>query len=69
MELAAVLRHSWECPKPYGDRRRQAQGTLPEPLEEVSEPQVGAVTVGFVAAPGPLLMVATKWTPPPSPTS
>ena len=32
-------------------------GKRPEPHEEVSEPQVGAVTVGYVAAPEPLLVV------------
>ena len=41
--------------KPSRDRKTaSAVGTRPEPLEEVSAPQ-GAVTVGYVAAPGPLL--------------
>ena len=37
------------------EQKRPLPGTRPEPLEEVPEPQVGAVTVGYVAAPGPLL--------------
>ena len=36
-------------------QKRPLPGTRPEPLPEVAEPQVGAVTVGYVAAPGPLL--------------
>ena len=36
-------------------QKRLLPGTRPEPLPEVAEPQVGAVTVGYVAAPGPLL--------------
>ena len=37
-------------------QKRPLQGTRPAPLEEVSEPQVvDGVTVGYVAAPGPLL--------------
>ena len=40
-------------------QKTASSGTRPEPLVEVSEPQVGAVTVGHVAAPGPLLVVAS----------
>ena len=35
--------------------QKTAAGTRPAPLAEVAEPQVGAVTVGYVAAPEPLL--------------
>ena len=40
------------CTKPYGDKTASS-GT------RLAEPQVGAVTVGNVAAPGPLLVVAS----------
>ena len=36
-------------------QKTASSGTRPEPLEEVSEPQVGAVTVRYVAAPVPFL--------------
>ena len=59
MELAAALHHSREARSnvvhsaPRG-QKTASSGTRPEPFEEVSEPQDGAVTVGYVAAPGPL---------------
>ena len=40
---------------PRGQRTARTVGERPEPLEEVPEPQVGAVTVGYVAAQMPLL--------------
>ena len=43
------------CTKAYGHRRHS--GLRSQPLEEVSEPQGEAVTVGYVAALGPLLAV------------
>ena len=61
---------AWPCPQPsttVSTRWRLARSTTPhggragvrpEPLEEVSEPQVRAATVGYVAAAGaPLLAV------------
>ena len=58
MELAAALHHSRDArPGTYDGPRAQKTassgkrpGVPPEP-----EAQVGAVTVGYVAAPGPLL--------------
>ena len=38
-------------------QKRPLPGTRLEPPEEVSEPQLGAVTVGYVTAPEPLLVV------------
>ena len=38
-------------------QKRPLPGTPPEPLEEVAEMQGAAVTVGYVAAPVPLLVV------------
>ena len=40
-------------------QKMASSGSRPEPLVEVSEPQMGAVTVGHVAAPGPLLVVVS----------
>ena len=61
MELAAALHHSRDVGPGKNDGLRAqttaSSGKRPAPLEEVSEPQVGAVTVGYVAAPGPLLEV------------
>ena len=58
MELAAALHHSRDAgPGTYDGLRAQAtasSGTRPGVLKDL-EPQVGAVTVGYVAAPGPLL--------------
>ena len=60
MELAAALHHSRDGrsnvvhPALQG-QKTASSGRRPEFLEEVSEPQEGAVTVGYVAAPGPLL--------------
>ena len=62
MELAAALHHSWDARSNVVHaalRGQKSSGTRPEPLEEVSNPQVGAVTVRHVAAPGPLLVVAS----------
>ena len=64
MELAAALYHSRDARSNVVHEALQGQktassGTRREPLEEVSEPQVTAVTVGYVAAPGPLLVVAS----------
>ena len=60
MELAAALHHSRDARSEVAHEALRGQktassGTRPEPLEEVSEPQVGAVTVGYVAAPVPFL--------------
>ena len=49
-------------------QKRPLPRTRSEPLVEVSEPQVGAVTVGYVAAPRRWL-AATLQTSPPSPSS
>ena len=63
MALAAAQRHSAPKsagPETYEAPRRQntaKAGRRPGVLED-PEPQVGAVTVGYVAAPGPLLVVA-----------
>ena len=64
MELAAALHHSrdaWSNGVHEALRRQKtaSSGTRPEPLEEVSEPQVGAFTVGYVAALGLLLVLAS----------
>ena len=64
------------CPR-YAGRAvsQRAARQRPAPLEEVAEPQVGAVTVCYVAALGRLSwwwrcwLAATKLTPPPSPSS
>ena len=55
MELAAALRdaRSNDVHAALRGQKTARSGTRPEPLEEVSEPQVGAVTVGYVAAPVP----------------
>ena len=63
LELAADLHHSRDV-GPWTNDGPRAQttastGKRPAPLEEVAEPQVGAVTVGCVAAPGLLLVVAS----------
>ena len=62
MALAAATHHSaprGECrvpnDAPRGQKTASAAGKRPAPLEEVAAPQEGAVTVGYVAAPGPLL--------------
>ena len=60
MELAAALHHSRDARSEVAHEALRGQktassGTRPEPLAEVSEPQVGAVTVGYVAAPVPFL--------------
>ena len=60
MELAAALHHSRDARSEVAHKALRGQktassGTRPEPLVEVSEPQVGAVTVGYVAAPVPFL--------------
>ena len=63
MELAAALHHSCDVGFGTNDGLRAqttaSAGKRLAPLEEVAEPQVGAVTVGYVAAPGPLLVVAS----------
>ena len=53
MELAAALHHCRDARSEVAHEALRGQktassGTRPEPLEEVSEPQVGAVTVGHV---------------------
>ena len=61
MALAAAQHSAPKCAglesheAPRGQTTASAARTRPEPIEEVSEPQIGAVTVGNVAAPGPLL--------------
>ena len=60
MEFAAALHHSRDARpnESYAALRGQkteSSGKRPAPLEEVAEPQCGAATVGYVAAPGPLL--------------
>ena len=60
LELAAALHHSRDARSEVSHEALRGQktaspGTRPEPLDEVSEPQVGAVTVGYVAALEPLL--------------
>ena len=60
MELATALHHSRDARSEVAHEALRGQktassGTRPEPLVEVSEPQVGAVTVGYVAAPVPFL--------------
>ena len=60
MELAAAVHHSRDARSEVAHEALRGQktansGTRPEPLEEVSEPQVGAATVGYVAAPVPFL--------------
>ena len=62
MELAAALHHSRDVGPEKNDGLRAqttaSSGERPGVLEE-PEPQGGAVTVGYVAAPGPLLEVAS----------
>ena len=62
MELAAALRHSRDGERVtnYGLRapKTASSGQRPGVLTE-PEPQGRAVTVGYVAAPGPLLVVPT----------
>ena len=62
MELAAALHHSRDVgPEVDGGLRAQttaSSGGRPGVLLE-AEPQGGAVTVGYVAAPGPLLEVSS----------
>ena len=60
MELAAALHHSRDARSEVAHEALRGQktassGTRPGPPEEVSEPQVVAVTVGYVAAPVPLV--------------
>ena len=59
MELAATLHHSRDVGPGTNDGLRAqttaSSGKRPAPLEEVAEPQGGAVTVGYKAALGPLL--------------
>ena len=64
MALSAAVHHSFDKvaagEKNYAPREEKTDraGVRPEPLEEVSEPQVRAATVGYVAAAGaPLLAV------------
>ena len=63
MELAAALHHSRDVGPGTNDGLRAqttaSSGKRLAPLEEVAEPQVSAVTVGYVAAPGPLFVVAS----------
>ena len=63
MELAAALHHSRDVrPGKNNGLRVQttaSSGKRPAPPVDVSEPQGGAVTVGYVAAPGPLLEVSS----------
>ena len=47
------------CARSPTGQKTASLGSRLEPLQEVSEPQVGAVTVGYVAAPVPLLVVAS----------
>ena len=60
MELAAALHHSRDARSEVAHEalrghKTASSGSRPEPLQEVSEPQVGAVTVGYVAVQGLLL--------------
>ena len=60
MELAAALHHSRDARSEVvhvalRGQKTASSGTRPEPPVEVSEPRVVAVTVGYVAAPVPLL--------------
>ena len=62
MELAAALHHSRDARSEVAHvalrgQKTASSGMRPEPLEEVPKPQGGAVTVGNVAAPVPLLAV------------
>ena len=63
MELAAALHHSRDAgPETYAGLRAQktaSSGQRPGVLTE-PEPQGGAVTVGYVAAPGPLLSTPSR---------
>ena len=62
MELAAALHHSRDAGPEKDDGARAqttaSSGGRPGVLKE-PEPQGGAVTVGYVAAPGPLLEVSS----------
>ena len=62
MALSAAAHHSFDkvaagekYNAPRGQKTDRA-GMRPEPLEEVSEPQVRAATVGYVAAAGASLL-------------
>ena len=74
LALATALHHSAqrveepreeeeEHVKNVGPRAQKAPppGTRPAPLAEMAEPQWGAATVGYVAAPGPHRRWRTQW--------